>query len=69
MGVVTDTMYPLEWEVGWLAQAGLDGLIDAVACSSELGRGMPDPAIYDDALARLGLTARRRGSWDMTPAG
>jgi HAD superfamily hydrolase (TIGR01509 family) len=61
IGVVTDTMYPLEWEMGWLARAGLNDLIEAVACSSELGRRTPDPAIYDDALARLGLTRQEAG--------
>jgi FMN phosphatase YigB (HAD superfamily) len=61
IGVVTDTMYPLEWKLGWLAQAGLDGLVDVVACSSVVGRRTSDPAIYHDALARLGLASHEAG--------
>jgi len=57
LGVITDTMYPLEWKMSWLAAAGVADLFDVVACSTELGVHKPDPAIYRNALQQSGLTA------------
>lgn len=58
LGVVTDTIYPLARKMRWLEQVGVAGLLDAVACSSALGVRKPDPAIYNDALARADLAPR-----------
>lgn len=57
LGVITDTMYPLERKMGWLAKAGVADLFDIVACSTELGVHKPDPAIYQNALQQSGLSA------------
>ena len=56
LGIVTDTIYPLEWKMKRLEKAGVAHLIDVVACSSALGVHKPDPAIYLDALRQAGMT-------------
>lgn len=56
LGIVTDTIYPIEVKMRWLAQVGVDEFIDVVACSSELGAHKPEPALYLDAIHRAGLT-------------
>lgn len=50
IGIVTDTMYPLEWKMGWLEAAGAAGLIDVIACSTVVGVRKPAPQIYLNAL-------------------
>ena len=55
LGIITDTMYPLEWKMAWLARIGVAEFIDAVACSSALGAHKPDPAIYIEALRQTSL--------------
>lgn len=55
LGVITDTIYPPEWKLEWLAQAGVAGVLDAVACSTVVGARKPYPAIYLHALARTGV--------------
>jgi HAD superfamily hydrolase (TIGR01509 family) len=57
LGIVTDTMYPLAWKLAWLAEVGLGGCFDAVACSTAVGTRKPAPAIYQHALDALGLGA------------
>jgi HAD superfamily hydrolase (TIGR01509 family) len=56
LGIVTDTMYPIEWKMRRLETAGVAQYIDVVACSSALGIRKPDPAMYLDALRQAGLT-------------
>ena len=56
LGIVTDTMYPLEWKMGWLEKVGVAEFIDVVACSTVLGVHKPDPAIYLHALRQANLT-------------
>ena len=56
LGIVTDTMHPLEWKMRWLNQVGVAEFIDVVACSTVLGAHKPDPAIYLHALQQAGLT-------------
>jgi len=56
LGIVTDTMYPLERKMRWLEQIGVAEFIDVVACSTVLGVHKPDPAIYLNALQQAGLT-------------
>ncbi len=55
LGIITDTMYPREWKMARLKNAGVDEFIDIVACSTELGVHKPDPAIYSYALKQAGL--------------
>jgi HAD superfamily hydrolase (TIGR01509 family) len=55
LGIVTDTMYPLEWKMNWLTQVGVAQYIDVVACSTVLGAHKPHPAIYLNALQQAHL--------------
>lgn len=56
LGIVTDTMYPLEWKMRRLEKAGVAEFIDVVACSIVLGIHKPDPAMYLNALQQARLT-------------
>ncbi len=56
LGIITDTMYPVEWKMLRLEKAGVADLIDVVACSTALGAHKPDPAIYSHALHQAGLS-------------
>lgn len=55
VGIVTDTIYPLEWKMRWLAKAGVADLVDVVACSRVVRVQKPDPSIYMEALRQAGL--------------
>jgi putative hydrolase of the HAD superfamily len=56
LGIVTDTIYPLERKMRWLEQVGVAEFIDVVSCSTVVGAHKPDPAIYLDAMQQAGLT-------------
>jgi HAD superfamily hydrolase (TIGR01509 family) len=56
LGIVTDTMYPLESKMRWLDTVGVAEFIDVIACSTVLGVHKPDPAMYLNALQQAGLT-------------
>ncbi len=56
MGIITDTMYPLEWKMRRLEKAGVAEFIDIVACSTDLGAHKPDPAVYSYAIQQAKLT-------------
>lgn len=56
MGIITDTMYPLEWKMRRLEKAGVAEFIDIVACSTDLGAHKPDPAVYTYAIQQARLT-------------
>lgn len=56
LGIVTDTMHPLERKKRWLDAAGVTEFIDVLACSTVLGAHKPDPAIYMNALQQARLT-------------
>jgi len=56
LGIITDTMYPVEWKMRWLAQVGVAEFIDVVACSTVLGAHKSDPAMYLNALQQAHLT-------------
>jgi HAD superfamily hydrolase (TIGR01509 family) len=56
LGIVTDTIYPLERKMRWLDHVGVAEFIDLVACSTVVGAHKPDPAIYLDALQQAHLT-------------
>ncbi len=55
LGIVTDTIYPIERKMRWLDQVGVAEFIDVVACSTVVGAYKPDPAIYLDALQQAHL--------------
>lgn len=55
LGIITDTMYPIEWKMLRLEKVGVADLIDIVACSTSLGVHKPDPAIYSHALDQTGM--------------
>ncbi len=55
--IVTDTIYPLERKMRWLAAIGIADLVDGIACSSALGFHKPDPTIYLHALQQAHLSA------------
>lgn len=50
LGVITDTMYPLEWKMRRLEKAGVADLLDVMACSTDLGVRKPDPKVYQYAV-------------------
>lgn len=56
LGIITDTMYPVEWKMQRLEKAGVAKFIDIVACSTDLGAHKPDPAVYSYALQKANLT-------------
>jgi HAD superfamily hydrolase (TIGR01509 family) len=56
LGIVTDTMYPIEWKMRWLNTVGVAEFIDVVACSTVLGAHKPDPAMYLNAVQQAHLT-------------
>lgn len=55
LGIITDTMYPVEWKMRRLEKAGVAEFIDIVACSTDLGAHKPDPAVYSYALQQANL--------------
>jgi putative hydrolase of the HAD superfamily len=55
LGIVTDTMYPVEWKMAWLARARVAEFVDVVACSTVLGAHKPNPEIYLHALRQARL--------------
>jgi FMN phosphatase YigB (HAD superfamily) len=55
IGIISDTIYPLEWKMARLAKAGVADLIDIVACSTDLGMHKPDPAFYCYAVSQAHL--------------
>jgi putative hydrolase of the HAD superfamily len=56
LGIITDTIYPIERKRRWLEAAGVAEFIDVLACSTALGVHKPDPAIYLSALQQANLT-------------
>jgi putative hydrolase of the HAD superfamily len=56
LGIVTDTIYPIERKKRWLDTVGVVEFIDVLACSTDLGMHKPDPAVYLDALRQVHLT-------------
>lgn len=56
LGIVTDTIYPVEWKMSWLEKVGIAEFIDVVACSTVLGSHKPEPEMYLNALRQAHLT-------------
>ncbi len=55
LGIITDTMYPIEWKMRRLEKAGVAEFIDVVTCSTVLGAFKPNPAVYSNALLQANL--------------
>jgi len=55
LGIVTDTIYPIERKKRWLDTVGVAEFIDVLACSTALGAHKPEPAIYLNALQQAHL--------------
>jgi FMN phosphatase YigB (HAD superfamily) len=55
LGIITDTIYPIERKQRWLDIIGIAEFIDVLACSSDLGVHKPHPAIYLHALQQAYL--------------
>ncbi len=55
LGIVTDTIYPIERKRRWLERVGVAAFIDVLACSTALGAHKPHPEIYLQALQQAGL--------------
>jgi HAD superfamily hydrolase (TIGR01509 family) len=56
LGIVTDTMYPLEWKRRRLEKVGVAEYIDVIACSTVIGVHKPDPGMYLNALQQAHLS-------------
>lgn len=56
LGIVTDTMYPVEWKMNWLSKVGVAEFIDVVACSTVLGAHKPNPELYVNAMRQANLS-------------
>jgi len=57
LGIITDTMYPVQWKMRRLEKAGVAEFIDIVACSTVLGAHKPDPAVYSYAIQQANLNS------------
>jgi putative hydrolase of the HAD superfamily len=55
LGIITDTIYPLERKMLWLDKVGVAEFVDLVTCSTALGMHKPEPEIYLAALQRARL--------------
>ena len=56
LGIVTDTMYPLEWKRRRLEKVGVAEYIDVIACSTVIGVHKPDSGMYLNALQQAHLS-------------
>lgn len=57
LGLVTDTIYPVEWKMAWLEKVGVAEFFSVVACSTVLGAHKPHAEMYLNAVRQAGLTA------------
>lgn len=56
IGIISDTIYPLEWKMKRLSKAGVAEFIEVIACSTDQQMHKPDPAFYLYAIEQAGLT-------------
>jgi HAD superfamily hydrolase (TIGR01509 family) len=56
LGIITDTVYPIERKMLWLEAVGVAEFRDVVICSSVLGAHKPHPEPYLAALRQAGLS-------------
>jgi len=59
LGVVSNNILQLRWMTGFPLIRADDCLLDTVVLSSDVGVRKPEPRIYQEALARLGVEASR----------
>lgn len=57
IGIVTDTMYPVEWKMNWLTKVGVAEFVDVIACSTVLKAHKPNPELYVNAMQQAKLSA------------
>jgi HAD superfamily hydrolase (TIGR01549 family)/HAD superfamily hydrolase (TIGR01509 family) len=55
VGIITDTVYPVERKMLWLDKVGVAKFVDGVVCSTVLGAHKPEPAPYLAALEQAHL--------------
>ena len=55
IGIITDTVYPIERKMLWLEKVGVAEFVDVVTCSSVLGAHKPNPEPYLAALKEARL--------------
>jgi FMN phosphatase YigB (HAD superfamily) len=55
LGIVTDTIYPVEWKMKWLERVGVAEFIKVISCSTVLGAHKPQPAMYLNAVTQAHL--------------
>ncbi len=61
---------PHKWVDTHLARLGLNGRFDAICCRDDVDdRAKPDPAVYREALARLGVQPRHALALEDSPNG
>jgi putative hydrolase of the HAD superfamily len=57
VGIITDTMHPIERKMRWIDKVGVVEFVDVVTCSTTLGVHKPAPIAYLDALEQAHLSA------------
>jgi HAD superfamily hydrolase (TIGR01509 family) len=56
IGIITDTMHPIERKMQWVDKVGVAEFVDVVTCSTILGVHKPEPMAYLDALEQAHLS-------------
>jgi len=56
LGIITDSVHPVERKRRWLDMLGLSEFVDVLICSTAVGTYKPDPAIYASALQMAHLS-------------
>jgi HAD superfamily hydrolase (TIGR01509 family)/HAD superfamily hydrolase (TIGR01549 family) len=56
VGIITDTMHPIERKMQWVDKVGVAEFVDVVTCSTTLGTHKPAPLAYLDALQQAHLS-------------
>ncbi len=59
LGIITDTIYPVEWKMAWLEKVGVARFIKIVTSSTVLRAHKPQPEMYLDALRQAHLTVEQ----------
>jgi len=59
LGIISNSIYPREWKMSWLAIAGVAEFIEIVTYSTDLGTDKSRPPLFWLALNKAGLTPRQ----------
>lgn len=59
LGIISNSIYPHQWKMSWLAIAGVAEFIDVVAYSTDLCVDKSRPPLFWLALNKAGLTPRQ----------